>query len=78
MFRQRKKFIPNCQELVYGKRFDAGLKQAARQGGSAAVVWEQEQIQDCWKVILTELAKEQADYIGVAQEGPFKPEHYRY
>lgn len=29
-------------------------------------------------VKLTELAKEQADYIGVSQEGPFKPEHYRY
>ncbi|QBY02404.1 adenosylhomocysteinase [Rhodophyticola sp. CCM32] len=29
-------------------------------------------------VKLTELAKEQADYIGVAQSGPFKPEHYRY
>ncbi len=27
---------------------------------------------------LTELRKEQADYIGVPQEGPFKPEHYRY
>ena len=27
---------------------------------------------------LTELTAEQADYIGVAQEGPFKPEHYRY
>jgi adenosylhomocysteinase len=27
---------------------------------------------------LTVLAKEQADYIGVAQDGPFKPEHYRY
>jgi adenosylhomocysteinase len=27
---------------------------------------------------LTELAKDQADYIGVSQEGPFKPEHYRY
>jgi adenosylhomocysteinase len=27
---------------------------------------------------LTELTSEQADYIGVAQEGPFKPEHYRY
>jgi adenosylhomocysteinase len=27
---------------------------------------------------LTTLAKEQADYIGVAQDGPFKPEHYRY
>lgn len=27
---------------------------------------------------LTELTPEQADYIGVPQEGPFKPEHYRY
>jgi adenosylhomocysteinase len=27
---------------------------------------------------LTELSKDQADYIGVTQEGPFKPEHYRY
>ncbi|MDJ0995225.1 MAG: adenosylhomocysteinase [Dinoroseobacter sp.] len=27
---------------------------------------------------LTELQKEQADYIGVTVEGPFKPEHYRY
>lgn len=29
-------------------------------------------------VELTELRKDQADYIGVAVEGPFKPEHYRY
>lgn len=27
---------------------------------------------------LTELSKEQADYLGVAVNGPFKPEHYRY
>lgn len=27
---------------------------------------------------LTELQKEQADYIGVTVEGPFKPDHYRY
>jgi adenosylhomocysteinase len=27
---------------------------------------------------LTMLSKEQADYIGVAQEGPYKPEYYRY
>ncbi len=27
---------------------------------------------------LTELAKEQADYIGVSVEGPYKAEHYRY
>ncbi len=29
-------------------------------------------------VTLTELSKDQADYIGVTPEGPFKPEHYRY
>ena len=29
-------------------------------------------------VKLSSLNKEQADYIGVSTEGPFKPEHYRY
>jgi adenosylhomocysteinase len=27
---------------------------------------------------LTELTQEQADYIGVPKDGPFKAEHYRY
>ncbi|WP_419907125.1 adenosylhomocysteinase [Hoeflea sp.] len=27
---------------------------------------------------LSELSEDQADYIGVTQKGPFKPEHYRY
>ena len=29
-------------------------------------------------VKLTKMSKEQADYIGVNQSGPFKPDHYRY
>tara|TARA_R100000322_G_scaffold94439_4_gene58938 strand:- start:112883 stop:114277 length:1395 start_codon:yes stop_codon:yes gene_type:complete len=29
-------------------------------------------------VKLTELQKDQADYIGVSVDGPYKPEHYRY
>ncbi len=29
-------------------------------------------------VKLTVMSKEQADYIGVNQDGPYKPEHYRY
>ena len=29
-------------------------------------------------VKLTQLSKEQADYIGVTTDGPYKPEHYRY
>jgi adenosylhomocysteinase len=27
---------------------------------------------------LTKMSKEQSDYIGVNQSGPYKPEHYRY
>jgi len=29
-------------------------------------------------VHLTELSKEQSDYLGIPVEGPYKPEHYRY
>jgi len=29
-------------------------------------------------VKMTKLTKEQADYLGVSENGPFKPEHYRY
>jgi len=27
---------------------------------------------------ITQLSDEQADYIGVSKDGPYKPEHYRY
>ena len=33
---------------------------------------------DALGVRLTELSEEQADYIGIPVEGPYKPEHYRY
>jgi adenosylhomocysteinase len=29
-------------------------------------------------VQLTQMTDEQAEYIGVPKDGPFKPEHYRY
>ena len=29
-------------------------------------------------VKLTKLTKEQSDYIGVSENGPYKPDHYRY
>jgi len=29
-------------------------------------------------VSLTKLTKEQAEYIGIGENGPFKPDHYRY
>jgi adenosylhomocysteinase len=28
--------------------------------------------------MLTELSPEQAQYIGVRKDGPYKPDHYRY
>src|SRR5690348_378298 len=34
--------------------------------------------QDALGVRLTRLSKEQADYIGVPVDGPYKPDHYRY
>ena len=33
---------------------------------------------DALGVRLSQLTKEQADYIGVPVDGPYKPEHYRY
>jgi adenosylhomocysteinase len=33
---------------------------------------------DALGVRLTELSEEQADYIGVGVDGPYKPDHYRY
>jgi adenosylhomocysteinase len=33
---------------------------------------------DALGVRLTKLSKEQAAYIGVDVEGPYKPDHYRY
>jgi adenosylhomocysteinase len=33
---------------------------------------------DALSVGLTELSKEQADYLGVHVDGPYKPDHYRY
>ena len=33
---------------------------------------------DAGRVKLTTLSDKQANYIGVSQDGPFKPDHYRY
>jgi adenosylhomocysteinase len=29
-------------------------------------------------VSLTELTPEQSEYLGIAKQGPYKPDHYRY
>lgn len=46
------------QDLVYGRKFDYGVKQAAKQGGTAEHVFEQEPVKEAWAKITTELAKE--------------------
>ena len=33
---------------------------------------------DHLNIKLTRLSDNQADYIGVSKEGPYKPDHYRY
>jgi adenosylhomocysteinase len=33
---------------------------------------------DALQVRLTRLSEEQAAYIGVSVQGPYKPDHYRY
>ncbi len=33
---------------------------------------------DALGVPLTELTDEQADYLGIPVDGPYKPDHYRY
>ena len=46
------------EELVYCKKFDNGVKQAAKLGGTPEHVFEQEPIKEAWEKIVVELAKE--------------------
>ena len=46
------------QDLVFDRKFDYGVKQAAKQGGTAEHVFEQEPVKEAWAKITTELAKE--------------------
>lgn len=50
--------VPLLQELVFGKKFDHGVKQSAKQGGAAELVFEQEPVKEAWQKITNELAKE--------------------
>lgn len=45
-------------ELVYNKKYDNGVKQAAKLGGAPEQVFEQEPIKEAWDKIVIELAKE--------------------
>ena len=56
------------------------IKPDAFMGGKAGLILAHLEKQG-FKLIsarVMKLSKEQADYIGVTPEGPFKPDHYRY
>ena len=46
------------QDLVFEKKFDHGLRQAAKSGGAPEQVWEQEPVKEAWEKVKVELAKE--------------------
>lgn len=47
--------------MVYGKKFDHGVKQAAKLSGTPEQVLEQEPVKEAWDKIVKELTKEQEE-----------------
>ena len=46
------------EDLVYNKKYDNGVKAAAKLGGTAEHVFEQEPVKDAWSKVVNALAKE--------------------
>ena len=46
------------EDLVFNKKYDNGVKAAAKLGGTAEHVFEQEPVKDAWSKVVTALAKE--------------------
>ncbi|CAM3834931.1 adenosylhomocysteinase [Isoptericola cucumis] len=68
-------------ELFADMARDAQERQYARQVYRLPKVLDEKVARlhlDALGVRLSELSREQADYLGVPVEGPYKPEHYRY
>jgi adenosylhomocysteinase len=59
---------------LWQKKYEIGVYRLPKQLDEEVARLHLEQL----GVKLTKLSKEQADYIGVAIEGPYKPDHYRY
>merc|ERR1711981_1048192 len=60
---------------------DHAAAAVAKAGTSVVFAWKGETLPEYWwctEQMLTELTQEQADYIGVKKEGPYKPDTYRY
>ena len=69
----------NCARLCFRAResLTVGDGQAFR-NGAVFVDYSHRDVVDKLGVKLTRLTPDQAAYIGVPVEGPYKPEHYRY
>jgi adenosylhomocysteinase len=59
---------------LWNKTYEVGVYRLSKKLDEEVASLHLEQL----GVKLTTLSKEQADYIGVPIEGPYKPEHYRY
>ncbi|HNI28174.1 MAG TPA: adenosylhomocysteinase, partial [Leptospiraceae bacterium] len=63
-----------AQIELYTKKYEVGVYRLPKILDEKVAALHLEQL----GVRLTKLTKEQAEYLGVSPEGPFKPEHYRY
>jgi adenosylhomocysteinase len=63
-----------AQMELWQKDFEIGVYRLPKRLDEEVARLHLEQI----GVKLTKLTQEQADYLGIPVEGPYKPEHYRY
>lgn len=63
-----------AQIELWQKKFEIGVYRLPKQLDEEVARLHLEQI----GVKLTKLTKEQAEYLGVSESGPYKPDHYRY
>ncbi len=63
-----------AQIELYTKKYEVGVYRLPKKLDEKVAALHLEQL----GVRLTKLTKDQAEYLGVPVEGPFKPEHYRY
>ena len=63
--------VPNspfaCQDIVYGRKFDHGVRQAAKLGGAPEQVLEQDPVKEAWQKVTVQLAQESEERKASAQ-----------
>ena len=56
-----------CQDIVYGRKFDHGVRQAAKLGGTPEQVLEQDPVKEAWQKVTVQLAQESEERKASAQ-----------